>query len=863
MKAKSLALLAGSAAALMLADQAPAGFLGITTQSKENEFGILTVSVYGEFDNPGEDFMLAIAGTNDSPLSIQVVGGTFYNHQYGETHPYAPDANLVAMFPSLAFDTFVTIGVKSVGQGGQPADDLTVTPGFPPLTGGHISTTTAAWAVTPVSPQGDPFDPVCFPGNGRILIGQFSTETGSAIQGTMLILVRSDGVVELVYVSFGGGVTFQWIVDDDNCPGPGSGTPDDPFCSIQTAIGASVFASEIIVEPGTYYESIDFLDKTINLRSSGGPEVTIIDATGLGSVSVVTCNSGEGPGTVLDGFTITGGTALNGGGMFNDGTSPTVTDCIFIGNLADEFGGGMYNTNGSSPAVTDCVFSGNAADSFGGGMANITSNPKVTNCTFIGNFGVTGGGMGNFDNSLSVINCTFIGNTGVTGGGMGNFNGSPTVINCTFSGNTVSDSAGGMYNVNSNPAVANCVMWGDSPDELGSGDAAVSYSTVQGGWPGVGNFDSNPWFLDPDNGDYRLGPGSPCIDAGDNTAVPLYIVDDLDTNPRFVDAVDYVDTGNGVAPIVDMGPYEADEFTPPVLLSNSDILWRHFSGQTFVWLMDGTQRIDQGPPGSAGPDWQIVDAGDFDGDGHADVLWHNTSTGQVFIWFLDGTERVGQGAVGVVSLVWEIAGIGNFDGDPEGRSDILWRNTSSGQVFIWLLDGTQRIAEGTPGTAGTQWQIAGVGDFDGDSRSDILWRNISSGQVFIWFIDGTGRIDAGSAGSIPQEWQIAGTGNFDGDLVGRSDILWRHDNGQVFIWLMNGTQQIGQGSPGSVGTQWQIVETGDLDGDGRSDILWRNQAASGQVFAWFIDGTDRVGQGPLGAISHDWKIVGTVDFDGE
>ncbi len=70
-------------------------------------------------------------------------------------------------------------------------------------------------------------------------------------------------------------------VDDDNCPGPGSGSERDPYCSIQTAIDNAVDTDEIVVAPGTYFETIDFLGKAITLRSSDGAEVTTIDATDL------------------------------------------------------------------------------------------------------------------------------------------------------------------------------------------------------------------------------------------------------------------------------------------------------------------------------------------------------------------------------------------------------------------------------------------------------------------------------------------------------------------------------------------------------------------------------------------------------
>ncbi|MHC4112819.1 MAG: LamG-like jellyroll fold domain-containing protein [Planctomycetota bacterium] len=215
---------------------------------------------------------------------------------------------------------------------------------------------------------------------------------------------------------------------------------------------------------------------------------------------------------VLDGFIITAGNAneLNtdsrGGGMYNSHSSPTVTNCTFSGNAADSFGGGMYNYDNSSPTVTNCTFNGNSAGWNGGGMANYNSSPTVKNCTFSGNSTERyGGGMFNSESNPTLTNCTFNGNSTWYGGGMFNYdNSSPTVTNCTFNGNSVEWTGGGMGNsLKSNPTLANCILWGNvapsgpqiyNYDEISS--ATVSYSDVQGGWPGPGNIDVDPCLVE-------------------------------------------------------------------------------------------------------------------------------------------------------------------------------------------------------------------------------------------------------------------------------------------------------------------------------------------------------------------------------
>jgi parallel beta-helix repeat protein len=293
------------------------------------------------------------------------------------------------------------------------------------------------------------------------------------------------------------------------------------YGSIQAAIDSAVDGDELVATPCTYYETIDFLGKAITLRSSEGAEATVIDASGWGETAVK-CVNGEGPDTVLEGFTVTGGSPLfaNGGGMRNLNSSPSVAGCAFRGNTAF-LGGGMYNEF-SSPTVTNCTFSDNVATfagaaGGGGGMYNDNSSPTVSDCTFSRNSATgaqfpvgVGGGMCNSENSSpTVSNCTFSDNlVDGQGGGMHNFNNSnPIVANCTFSGNVANDWGGGMTNIsNCNPAVNNCIFSRNS-------------TAVRAGG-GMRNLDSSPIvtncifsgnYADSDGGGMYNVSGSPTV----------------------------------------------------------------------------------------------------------------------------------------------------------------------------------------------------------------------------------------------------------------------------------------------------------------------------------------------------------------
>lgn len=265
----------------------------------------------------------------------------------------------------------------------------------------------------------------------------------------------------------------------------------------------------------------DLLGNDIFDAANGGYQ----GGTGSDNSYHVVSADGVGSTAVLDGFFITGGNAdVDGGGMYNTDSSPTVTNCTFSGNSAANSGGGMLNT-GSSPTVTNCTFSGNIATNHGGGMSNWYSSPAVTNCVFSGNRTNDGGGMFNFGSSSpTVTNSTFSENIATSaGGGICNWYGSVTVTNCTFSGNAASDSGGGMYSFNSSPTVVNSIFWASSGGEIfdaGTSASSLTSCVVQGGYPGGTDILEGDPKLGPlaDNGGptqtHALTGGSSALDAG-------------------------------------------------------------------------------------------------------------------------------------------------------------------------------------------------------------------------------------------------------------------------------------------------------------------------------------------------------------
>jgi len=245
----------------------------------------------------------------------------------------------------------------------------------------------------------------------------------------------------------------------------------------------------------------------------------------------------------------------------------------------------------------------------------------------------------------------------------------------------------------------------------------------------------------------------------------------------------------------------------------TDILWRNsVNGQNLVWEMDGTTYKSATflNTVAANSGWNAVATGDFTKDGKTDILWRNSGSGQNLVWEMDGTTYKNATFLNSVAANsgWDVVGAGDFTKD--GKTDILWRNSGSGQNLVWEMDGTtyKNATFLNSVAANSGWDVVGTGDFTKDGKTDILWRNSGSGQNLVWEMDGTTYKNATFIESVPNSsgWKIAGVGDFTND--GNADVLWHNSlDGSVAMWGMNGTTRssfvnVGTVSPSS---GWNIV----------------------------------------------------------
>ena len=348
-----------------------------------------------------------------------------------------------------------------------------------------------------------------------------------------------------------------------------------------------------------YYEDGIYITKSITIDASSVGGITI-DARQRGRVFYIESSAN----VEMSGLTITGGHALSGGGVYNNGGILTMIDCIVSGNTSLIYGGGGIYNNCGTLIMFDCLVAENASGddwnfTCGGGGILSVGNLVLTNCTISGNSGYHGGGICIYDDPdykittrMTMTNCTVSGNSsegiyisspseiitqlsiinsvivGNHGWGI-DCNASKdfiyldyttiTMTNCTIAGNTYGVRLE-IYKLNLKNCIICCNRNSDFYDNSQYSDYPY-YSQINdnviGSDPGFKTapiFDETGKLINFDSLDLSLSEDSIAIDSGDNSVVTTET--DIAGNPRIINS------------FVDIGAYEYQDapITPSTII---------------------------------------------------------------------------------------------------------------------------------------------------------------------------------------------------------------------------------------------------------------------------------------------------------
>ncbi len=341
------------------------------------------------------------------------------------------------------------------------------------------------------------------------------------------------------------------------------GTGPAPYASwaaaaatVSEAVSVAGDGDDVLVSNGTYALGMPVvITNAVVVRGVGGAAVTILDGGGAAR-----CIEIRHAAAAVEGFTITRGLATVGGGVYL-GTGGTLRACRVVENRATAYGGGVECDHGgwllscviesnravqvggidldSGGVVSGCLIRANAATDTCGGVFGYYGG-SVLDSVISDNTAVSNGGGVYLKGGGMVSNCTIRANVASQGGGV-NIDYVGTVVNCVLSGNQATDGGGGAYlyfggdlrysTVHTNRATSAgggvyCQSGGRVVASIVSGNSAADGANwydagsnavflaccSQPVRPGV-TVIGGPGFLDPEQGDYRLAPGSPCIDS--------------------------------------------------------------------------------------------------------------------------------------------------------------------------------------------------------------------------------------------------------------------------------------------------------------------------------------------------------------
>jgi hypothetical protein len=234
---------------------------------------------------------------------------------------------------------------------------------------------------------------------------------------------------------------------------------------------------------------------------------------------------------------------------------------------------------------------------------------------------------------------------------------------------------------------------------------------------------------------------------------------------------------------------------PTNVPTTARLWWRHYgSGSLGVWRMNNDtllQATGIPEPEVADLDWHVAGVGDFNRDGHADLLWQHRSQWLLAVWLMRDSTYLGPGRLSVSTisdLNWEVRAVTDLNRD--AHVDLVWQHRANGRLVVWYMNDLTVVATRSlsPGqVADTNWKVVGAGDINRDGYPDLVWQHQASRLTTVWLMRGATSIGSSILSpNIVEDKQWAVVAVVDLNQDGHSDLLWRHlSNGSIVVWYLN------------------------------------------------------------------------------